>query len=58
MQTHTCQGLEIKTSITDPTETDGVPELHEAVHVIGRLGRIEIVETPPMNGQRDAQLRE
>lgn len=58
MQTHTYSRFEIKTSITAPIEPDGVPTLHEAVQVIGRRGRIEIVETPPLNGQRDAQLRE
>jgi hypothetical protein len=35
-----------------------LPELHVAVQVIGRRGRIEITKTPPLNGQRDAQLRE
>jgi hypothetical protein len=58
MQTHTYRGFEIETGISDPTEKDGVPELQEAVQVIGRRDRIEIVETPPLNGQRDAQLRE
>ncbi len=58
MQTHTYRGFEIETDITNPTEPDGVPELHEAVQVIGRRGRIEIVETPPLSGEKDAQLRE
>ena len=58
MQAHSCRGFEIETSFSDPTETDGVPELHEAVQVIGRRGRIEIVETPPLSGEKDAQLRE
>jgi hypothetical protein len=58
MQTHTYRGFEIETGISDPTEKDGVPELQEAVQVIGRRGRIEIVETLPLSGEKDAQLKE
>jgi len=58
MNERTYRGFSVETRITDPTETDGVPDLKGAVQIIGRRGCIEIVETPPLSGNRDAELKE